>query len=179
MQFFAYLLFQILKKGYLQILKNLVQFFCLSPFLKIKKLYLQILKNLAQFFCLSPFSNIKKSMLTNLKKTGTIFCLSPFSNIKKVYFQILKKLAQFFASRFLNITNLKNTSFYTSIDLHKNHYANNSYKNLIQINKHKAKYITNACIPIIIIISKISLPHNNKKKFFLLNIRVVNQGLNL
>ena len=37
MQFFAYLLFQILKKAYLQILKNLVQFFAYLFFQIIKK----------------------------------------------------------------------------------------------------------------------------------------------
>ena len=66
-------------------------------------------------------------------------------------------------------------------------------KTIIQIDKHKAKYIITACIPIIIIkkflpftnknynyIKKISSPHNYKFFFVcLLNIRMVNPGLNL
>ena len=43
-RFFAYLLFQILKKEYLRISKYLAQIFCLSPFSNIKKAYLQISK---------------------------------------------------------------------------------------------------------------------------------------
>ena len=66
-------------------------------------------------------------------------------------------------------------------------------KTIIEINKHKAKYIITAYIPIIIIkklllfikknynyIRKHSSPHNyNFFCFCLLNIKMVNQGLNL
>ena len=66
-------------------------------------------------------------------------------------------------------------------------------KTITQISKHDTKYIITACIPIIIIkifllfylkknynyIKKVSSPHNYKKKFCLLNIRMVNQGLHL
>ena len=62
----------------------------------------------------------------------------------------------------------------------------------MQIDNHKSKYIITACIPINIIknfllfikkiynnIKKISSPHNYKNIFCLLNIKLVNQGLNL
>ena len=55
-------------------------------------------------------------------------------------------------------------------------------KTIIQIDKHKGKYIITACIPItiIIILYKFSLSQKCKKKIFcLLNIRMINQGLNL
>ena len=93
---------------------------------------------------LIPLLNIKKGILTNLKKTWPSFLLIPFSDIKKVYLQILKNMAQFLLILFSNITNLKNTAFYTNNNLHKNHYTNNSHKNHY---KHKAKYIITACIP--------------------------------
>ena len=65
-------------------------------------------------------------------------------------------------------------------------------KTIIQTDKHKGEYIITAFIPIIIIknlflfikriynyVKKISWPHNYKKIFCLLNIRMVTQGLNL
>ena len=58
-QFFAYLLFQIIKKVYLQILKNLTQCLASLLFQILKKVCLQILKNLAQFFCLFPFQILR------------------------------------------------------------------------------------------------------------------------
>ena len=110
MQFFAYSLFEILKKVYLQILMH---FFVYSLFEILRKVYLQILvqyfayslfevleksirtnpKKPGAIFYLFPFSNIKKNIFTNL---GAIFCLFSFSNIKKVYLQILKKTCQNF-----------------------------------------------------------------------------------
>ena len=106
-----------------------MQFFCLSPFSNIKKVYLQILKNLAQFFCLSPFSNIKKVYLQILKNLAQFFCLSPF--------QILRILK---TPLFILITIYIKTIMQIIL-----------IKTIIQIDKHKAKYITNACIPIIMI----------------------------
>ena len=79
-----------------------------------------------QNLLLISFLNIKKSVLTNLKKPGPIFLLISISNI----------------------TNLKNTTFYTNNNPHKNHYTNNSHKNDY---KHKGKYIITACVPIFII----------------------------
>ena len=144
-------------KAYLQILKNLTQFFAYLLFQIIKKVYLQILKNLTQCLASLLFQILKKVCLQILKNLAQFFCLFPF--------QILRILK---TPLFIPITIYIKTIIQTIL-----------IKTIIQINKHKAKYITNACIPIIIIISKISLPHNNKKRFFLLNIRVVNQGLNL
>ena len=72
------------------------RFFAYPLFQILKKEYLRISKYLAQFFCLSPFSNIERRILTNLKIPRTIFCLSLFSNIKKEYLQISKYLPQFF-----------------------------------------------------------------------------------
>ena len=65
----------------------------------IKKAYLQILKNLAQFFWSFLFSNIKKHTYKS-EKTWRNFLLISFSNIKKAYLQILKNLTQFFAYPF-------------------------------------------------------------------------------
>ena len=76
-RFFAYPLFQILKKEYLRISKYLAQTFCLSPFSNVKKAYLRISNQLAEIFCLSSFLNIKKRILTNLKIPGTDFLSFP------------------------------------------------------------------------------------------------------
>ena len=54
------------------------RFFAYPLFQILKKEYLRISKYLAQTFCLSPFSNIKKRILTNLKLPGTNFLLIPF-----------------------------------------------------------------------------------------------------
>ena len=59
-QFFAYLLFQIIKEVYLQILKKPDAIFRLSPFSILKKVYLQILKNLTQFFASLLFQILEK-----------------------------------------------------------------------------------------------------------------------
>ena len=94
--------------------------------------------------------------------------LIPYSNIKKEYLQILKNLTQFFCSYPLQILRiLKNTSFYTNNNLHKNYYANNSHKNYC---KHKAKYIITACI-LIILLKKIYF-------FSLLYIRMNGSNIN-
>ena len=84
---------------------------------------------------------------------GTVFCLSPFSNIKKAYLRISKYLAQFFAYPLFQI--LKKYTYESQntlliliiITLKETIYI----KTIIQIDKHKAKYIITACIPIIII----------------------------
>ena len=65
--FFAYSLFQILKKAHLQILAKFFAYY----FFKYLKAYLQTSKYLEQFFCLFPFLILKKRMLTN---PSTIFC---------------------------------------------------------------------------------------------------------
>ena len=83
---------------------------------------------MVQFFCSSPFSNIQKSILTNLKIPGTVFLLIPFfSNIKKSI-----------------LTNLKTPVFMVIIILLKETIY---IKTIIQISKHKVKYIITACIP--------------------------------
>ena len=114
-------------------------------------------------FLLILFFQILKSILTNLKIPGTIFAHPPFSNIKKENLQILKNLTQFFCSSpFSNIeksilTNLKTSLFMKIKFLKETIYIKTIIqtiliKPIIQIDKHKVKYITNACIPIIIII---------------------------
>ena len=65
-------------KKIIKLKKTLRNFFAYPLFQILKKPYLQILKNLAQFFPLSPFSNIKKSIFTNLKKPNTVFTLFSF-----------------------------------------------------------------------------------------------------
>ena len=83
-EFFANLLFQKLKKLYLQILKRPRPVFCLSCFQILKEIYLQILKKkTAQFFADHLFQILRKTALTNLKKkTWPSFLLIPFLNIK-------------------------------------------------------------------------------------------------
>ena len=113
------------------------------------------------------FSSIKKSILTNLKKpTAIFFCLYPFSNIKKVYLQILKY-------PFYNNKDFKGNSLW------KNHYTNISHKNYYTNNKHKVK-IYNHCMHTHNYYKIFfSLPYNYKNFFSLLDIRMINQGLNL
>ena len=140
---------------------------CLSPFQIFKKAYLQNLKYLGQFFAYTLFKYFKKAYLKIWKYLGLLFCLSLFQIFKEAYLQIWKYLGQFFAYTlfkylkkhtyesentwdnlllipFSNITNLKNTSFYTNNNLHKSHYTNNSHKNHY---KHKSKYVITASIP--------------------------------
>ena len=92
-------------------------------------------------------------MLTNLQKSDTIFCLSPLSNIKKQYLQISKCL------------------FHTNNNFKGNNLNKQTIliKTIIQIDKHKVKYIIIACIPIIII---------NSYFFFLLYIRTNGKSIN-
>ena len=134
----------------------------LISFFKYQKSILTNFKKPGPIFCLLPFSNVKKSIFTNLKNPGPIFCLPPFSNIKKVYLQISKY--PFHANN-----NFKGNN------LHKNHYTNNSHKNHYE---HKAK-IYNYCMYTQITIKK--FPHHTiiKKLICSLNIRMVNQRLNL
>ena len=94
-------------------------------------------------FLLIPFSNIKKSILTNLRKPGAIFCWSLFQILKKAYLQILKNLAQFFCSSLFQILRISKTPLFILKTIY--------IKTIIQIYKHKVKYIITACIPIIII----------------------------
>ena len=94
--FFAYSLFQILKKEYFQILAH---FFIYSLFYKKHTYESQITWH--SFFCLLPFSSIKKRILLNLSR---VFYLFSFSNIKKSYLRISKYLTQFvFLFSFPNI----------------------------------------------------------------------------
>ena len=115
----------------------------------IKKVYLQISKKPGSIFCLYPFLNIKESIIQILKKLDAIFCLYPFSNV----------------------TYLKNTIFYTN-NFHRNHHNYCMYTLIIL--KFFLFFIKNYNF-----IKKIFSPHKHKKIFFLLNIRMVNQGLNL
>ena len=111
------------------------------------------------------------------------------------FFQIFKYLRQFFKYLKKHTYKSQNTFFILIIILKGTIYI----KTIIQIiliknhHNHKVKYIITVCIPIIIIknffllIKKIcnyikknfSSPYNYKKKVFLLNIRMVNQGLYL
>ena len=111
------------RKG--RIWKYLEQFFCLSPVQIFQKSILTNLKIPRTTFCLSPFQIFQKSILTNLKIPRTIFCLSPFLIFKKSILKSLKiPRTIFLLIPFSNITNLKNTSFYTNNNLHKSHYTN-------------------------------------------------------
>ena len=83
------------------------------------------MKNLAQFFAYPSFEIFKKSILTNLKKLGPIFCLYPFQILKKVYLQISKYPV-------VLIIILREIVY---------------IKTIIQIDKHRGKYIITACIP--------------------------------
>ena len=85
--------------------------------------------------------------------------LIPYSNIKKEYLQILKNLAQFFSHLFFQILK-KHTYKSQNTPFHNNKYfkgniktiiQTNFIKTIIQMDKHKAKYIITACIPIIIV----------------------------
>ena len=114
------------------------------------------------------------------------------------FFQIFKYLRQFFKYLKKHTYKSQNTFFILIIILKETIYIKTIIqiiliKTIIQIDKHKVKYIITVCIPIIIIknffllIKKIcnyikknfSSPYNYKKKVFLLNIRMVNQGLYL
>ena len=57
-----------------------------------------------------------------------------------MHLQILKSLAQFFAFPIFQI--LEKYPFHN-----KNFKGNNLFKTIIQISKHKAKYLITACIP--------------------------------
>ena len=106
--------FQILKKAYSQILKNLTQFFCSSLFQILKKhtykfkktwrnfflipsfqilqkVYVQILKNLMPFFFSSLFQILKKANLQIPKNLTQLLCSSLSSNIKKIILTNPKK----------------------------------------------------------------------------------------
>ena len=103
------------------IYKSWRYFFAYHLFQILKKVYLQILKNLAQFIRLFPSPNIKKSIFTYTD--AIIFAFLPFKYQIKVYLQILKNLAQFFAYSFFKILQISNnTTFYTNNNLHKNHH---------------------------------------------------------
>ena len=138
----------------------------LITFFKNQKSILTNLKKPGTIFLLIPFFKYWKSILTNLKKPGTIFCLFLSSNIKKAYLQILKNLAQFsYSSHFSNIKK----NILTSLKIPGTAFCLSPFqilrilktplfilitiyiKTIIQIEKHKVKYITNACLPIIII----------------------------
>ena len=123
-QFFAYTLFQIFKKAYLQNLKKPSTIFLFIPFFKyLKKHTYKILKNLAQFFWLYPSSNIKKSIFPNLKKNeAQFFFLLPF-------FQIFKYLRQFFKYLKKHTCKSQNTFFILIIILKETIYI----KTIIQI----------------------------------------------
>ena len=79
---------------------------------------------------------------------------------------------------FSNIMNLKNTfkkTLFIPISIYIKTIIQIIFiKTIIQTDKHKAKYIITVCIPIIII-KKFNLSIIKKK--FLLNTRMVNQGL--
>ena len=80
--------------------------------------------------------------------------LIAFSNIKKkAYLQILKSLAQFFAYPLFQVLQILKTPLFIPISIYiKTIVQTILIKTIIQIDKHKAKYIITACIPIIIII---------------------------
>ena len=140
----------------------------LTPLLNIKtKVYLQISKNLAQFCCPSLFQVLKKVYLQILKNLlQFFFAYILFQILKKVYLQILKY-------PFYNNKDFKGNSLW------KNHYTNISHKNYYTNNKHKLK-IYNHCMHTHNYYKIFfSLPYNYKNFFSLLDIRMINQGLNL
>ena len=97
---------------------------------------------MAQFFCSSLFQILKKAYLRISKYLAQFFCSSPF--------QILKK----------HTYESQNTHFHTNNNSNNNFKGNNLHKTIIQtipietiiqIDKHKVKYIITACIHIILI----------------------------
>ena len=136
--------------------------FCLFPFQIFKKAYLRIWKCLGQFFCLSPFQIFEKAYLQIWKHLGQFFCSSPFQIFKKAYLQIWKYLGQCFAYPLFKYLNnhtcqFQNTLFIPIIIVLKETIYIKTITEtiyittIIQIYKHKVKYIITACIPIIII----------------------------
>ena len=151
-QFFAYLFFKYLKKHTYES-KNTWDNFLLIPFWNMK--YLRIWKYLRQFFAYPLFKYLKKHTYESentwdnvllmpffkyLKKhtyesenTWGSFLLIPFSNIK--YLRIWKYILQ--------ILRILKTPLFILITIY--------IKTIIQIDKHKAKYIITVCIPKIVI----------------------------
>ena len=80
-------------KAYLQILKKLVQFFAYPLFQILKKHSYKFWKTWRNFLLILIFK-FKKSALTNFKNPGAIFYLSPISNIKKNTLFIIKILKE-------------------------------------------------------------------------------------
>ena len=71
------------------------------------------------------------------------FCSSLFQILKKSIFTNLKKSGTIFCLSLFQILRILKTTLFILITIYIN--------TIIQINKHKAKYIIAACIPIIII----------------------------
>ena len=93
----------------------------------------------------------KKAYLQIWKYLGQPFAHTLFKYLRKHAYESENTFDNLLFIPFSNITNLKNTSFYTNINVHKIIIQIILIKIIIQIGKHKAKYIITACIPIIII----------------------------
>ena len=126
-------LFQILIKHTYKS-QNTWHSFLLIPFFQIlKKAYLRISKPLTQFFAHILFQILKEHTYKS-QNTWHSFLLIPLSNVKKSIFTNLKTPLVIIIIIIIII--LKETIY---------------IKTIIQIDKHKVKYIITACIPIIII----------------------------
>ena len=121
-------LFQILIKHTYKS-QNTWHSFLLIPFFQIlKKAYLRISKPLIQFFAHILFQILKEHTYKS-QNTWHSFLLIPFSNVKKSIFTNLKTPLVIII---IIIIILKETIY---------------IKTIIQIDKHKVKYIITACIP--------------------------------
>ena len=99
---------QILKKVYLQIIKNPRTIFLLAHFCKYwKKFTYNSSKNLAVFIACLVFQILKKSILRSLETTEHRFnCLPSFPNIQKgIPTNVKKTLHNFFVSSLFQILN--------------------------------------------------------------------------
>ena len=77
-----------------------------------------------QFFAYLLFKYLKKDTYES-ENTWDNFLLMPFFKyLKKHTYESEYTWDNFLLIPFSNITNLKNTSFYTNNNLHKNHYIN-------------------------------------------------------
>ena len=127
--FFADPLFKYLKKHTYEF-ENTQDSFFTHPFFKYLKKHTYESENTQDSFFAHPLFKYLKKHTYKSENTLDRFLLIPFSNISKSI-----------------LTNLKTPLFVLIIILKETIYI----KTIIQINKHKAKYIITACIPIIII----------------------------
>ena len=127
-------------------------FFAYPLFQILKKEYLQISKYLAQLFAHHLFQILKKNIYKSQNIWHILFIHPLFQILKKEYLQVSKHLAQFFTHPLFQILKKhtyesRNILFILIIIILKEPIY---IKTIIQINKHKVKYIIIACIPILL-----------------------------